>query len=501
METKQIAISGFLIDNLTIQETLEKCVELMEMKSKPTYVCTLNLDFIANVWGFKFKNPRFVELQRAIENSDLIIVDGMPIIWLSRLLGCKLKERIAGATLTPHLIKLCENLGKSIFLLGGESNVTRKTVETLQIQYPSLKIAGFMSPIIPFSGETLLDSDKIENDIINQINTSKPDLLLIAFGTPKQELWFQRNQHRLNSSLSIGIGGVFNFISGSISRAPLWMQKWGFEWLFRLIQEPRRLWRRYTFDAFHFLGSSIPLLTCHYMNLGLIKLISNKRKLIIESEMILFESENKTICILILPIIIPETKNKINILLNKSLEHDVIIVDFKNLLHINSEGVAELVLLWKKAKNQKKKIYGIGLKNRIKALMILHHCWYIFQEDMLPDINKVISDLSSQSQKSFLYSNINYIKDRLYISFFGELNACHNYEKELEIIKRQEGNIKKYIINLRCCSYIDTVGIRFLLKIQKLALNSNRNLILTCLSDSVIHSLKMMKLISSFNIQ
>ena len=177
------------------------------------------------------------EFKKAYENADLTVPDGVPIVFASRIYKNKLKQRVNGTDLIHNLSDLSGKKGYSIFFLGGKKDIAKKTSEILKHKF-KIKIAGYHSPSFNIN-------KKETESIINKINNSKSDILLVGLGPPKQEKWLYYNKDKIKAKIGIGIGGSFDIISGNLKRAPLWMQNYGLEWLFRLIQEPKRLWKRY----------------------------------------------------------------------------------------------------------------------------------------------------------------------------------------------------------------------------------------------------------------
>ncbi|MBU4368656.1 WecB/TagA/CpsF family glycosyltransferase, partial [Patescibacteria group bacterium] len=178
------------------------------------------------------------EFREIINNADLVVPDGFGLILASKIIHRKngLTERISGIDLIDEIIK---NFGRDykIFLLGGKESVAKLAAEKLKERFPDIKIAGF------FSGDA---GEAGDSATVSAINQAKPDILFIAFGAPKQEKWIARNLKKIPSvRLAIGVGGAFDIISGKIKRAPRWMRRLGLEWLWRLIQEPRRIGRIY----------------------------------------------------------------------------------------------------------------------------------------------------------------------------------------------------------------------------------------------------------------
>lgn len=227
------AILGVSFDIVTTGKALDH-IEQMIASRQPHYLATANVDFVV-------QSRRDLELRRILSNADLVLCDGTPLVWASRWLGAPLPERVAGADLVPALIKVAAEKNYRIFLLGATPEAARMAVKKLTAQFPALHVASYSPPFKP-----LLEMDHAE--IRRQISAEKPDLLLVAFGCPKQEKWIAMHYRKLGVPVCIGVGATIDFLAGSMKRAPRWMQRTGTEWLFRLAQEPRRLFKRYAMD-------------------------------------------------------------------------------------------------------------------------------------------------------------------------------------------------------------------------------------------------------------
>ena len=180
------------------------------------------------------------ETLREIHNAaGLVTPDGMPLVWLSRLNGWRNTSRVYGPDL---MLDVCERslaTGYRHFLYGGQDGVPERLSERLQKRFPGLIIAGTYSP--PFRALSAAEDD----EIVRSINETKPDIVWVGLSTPKQEHWMAQHVNRVSASVLIGVGAAFDFHAGLKRQAPKWMQHNGLEWFFRLVNEPRRLWRRY----------------------------------------------------------------------------------------------------------------------------------------------------------------------------------------------------------------------------------------------------------------
>jgi N-acetylglucosaminyldiphosphoundecaprenol N-acetyl-beta-D-mannosaminyltransferase len=233
-----IAILGVPFDPLTMGQALAK-IEGMIASRRPHYVVTANVDFLVQA-------RRDDDLRRILAEANLVLCDGMPLVWASRWLGNPLPERVAGADLVPQLIRAAVAKEYRLFFLGGKPEIAAQAVSKLQRQFPALIIAGHYSP--PFRPLSEMPND----EIVQRIRAAKPDVLLVSFGCPKAEKWMAMHYGSLGVPVVVGVGGTIDFLAGHLKRAPRWMQRSGLEWLFRLLQEPRRLARRYGTDLWFF---------------------------------------------------------------------------------------------------------------------------------------------------------------------------------------------------------------------------------------------------------
>ena len=220
------------VDRLTMDKAVSIISERIQAKRKTT-VFTPNVDHLVKA---QFDE----EFKEIYSQTDLSLVDGMPLVWTSILYGRRLPQRINGTNLIWELCQLAQAKGFTLFFLGSSSDIVRLARQNLQTRFPAVKIAGYYSP--PFG--TTFDREEIPR-IVEQVNSCKPDILLVAFGPLKQEKWINKYHKILDAYIFIGVGGALDLISGRLRRAPKWMQDVGLEWLFRLYQEPRRLMKRY----------------------------------------------------------------------------------------------------------------------------------------------------------------------------------------------------------------------------------------------------------------
>jgi len=191
------------------------------------------------------KSVKDISFREAINKSDLVNIDGMAVVWALRLLGHRVDERVPCPDLAEDLIRIAEKKKYSIFLLGSSDKSLELCVRTLLSRYPSLNISGYKNGY--FNSEE-------ESSVIEMINKANPDILLLGMPSPRKELFIEKYREVINARYSLGVGGYFDIVSGLIRRAPKRLQKMGLEWFYRLIQEPRRMWRRYLIGNLEFIS-------------------------------------------------------------------------------------------------------------------------------------------------------------------------------------------------------------------------------------------------------
>lgn len=233
-EPRTIVMLGTPFHDVTMDETIDWIARMVERRT-PSYLVTANLDFATQA-------ACDVELQRILIEAELVLCDGTPLVWTSRLTGRPLRERVAGSDLVPRLAERAARDGWRIYLLGGEPRSVEEAGRNLSARYPGLVIAGAYSP--PFAALHEFD----HADIAARIAEAKPDILLVAFGCPKQEKWIYAHYRELGVPCSIGVGATIDFLAGKVRRAPAWIGTLGLEWVYRLAQEPKRLLGRYAKD-------------------------------------------------------------------------------------------------------------------------------------------------------------------------------------------------------------------------------------------------------------
>ena len=223
------------VNNLSMKDCLE-AIDSLVSQDKKSYIVAVNVDVIVKIEDDPY-------LKKIIDNAELVLVDGKPLQWIAKYQGNPIKEKISGSDLVPLLLKQASDKGQSVFIIGGKDGIAQKAKSNIEKSNPKIKIVGTYAPPLGF------EKDQKELDKINvMISDCHPDILIACFGCPKQEKWIYENYLKYEAKLSVCAGATVDFLAGNVKRAPKWISNIGFEWFYRFLQEPKRLFRRYFVD-------------------------------------------------------------------------------------------------------------------------------------------------------------------------------------------------------------------------------------------------------------
>jgi N-acetylglucosaminyldiphosphoundecaprenol N-acetyl-beta-D-mannosaminyltransferase len=230
-------ILGLPFDAITMQEAIDR-VRTAAKNRTPLFISTPNLNFL-------IASQKDQEFRESVVNSDLSLADGMPIIWLAKLLNLPIPERVAGSNLFEALryqpLKTGERPLK-VYFFGGSDGIAQRACDAINQDSSSMVCCGYMSP-----GFGSLE-EMSTSEIRQQINTSKADFLVVSLGAKKGQAWIERNRKHISIPVISHLGAVVNFVAGEVQRAPVWVQRTGLEWAWRILEEPS-LWKRYLSDG------------------------------------------------------------------------------------------------------------------------------------------------------------------------------------------------------------------------------------------------------------
>lgn len=235
-QPSSIEMFGCRIDALTMSETIDR-IEHIIRKGTPSQHVVINAAKAVMV-------NRDESLRKIVQNCAIVNADGQSVVWAARLLRKPLPERVAGIDLMLELIRLAETKQYMVYFLGAHDETLTKFLEIVIERFPDIQIAGFRNGYF---------NDEESDSIVQQVRQTKPAMLFVGISSPKKEYWLSENLNALGVPFVMGVGGSFDVLAGKVRRAPVWMQRTGFEWLYRVLQEPRRLWKRYLVGNTQFL--------------------------------------------------------------------------------------------------------------------------------------------------------------------------------------------------------------------------------------------------------
>lgn len=240
--SRRIELFGIRIDAMRLREAVTKLSQWLDEEQRSCrYVVTPNVDHVV-----MFQER--ADLRAVYREASMVLADGAPVVWSSRLLGKPVPERVAGSDLTPAIFQSMVATRKlRTFLLGAGPGVAERAADNIHKQWPGVEVVGCYSPPMGF------ERNEAENaKIIQLVNEADTELLVVGLGAPKQELWIHKHARQLRVRVALCVGATIDFLAGEKPRAPRWMQKVGLEWLHRVASEPRRLFKRYARDAMIF---------------------------------------------------------------------------------------------------------------------------------------------------------------------------------------------------------------------------------------------------------
>jgi UDP-N-acetyl-D-mannosaminuronic acid transferase (WecB/TagA/CpsF family)/anti-anti-sigma regulatory factor len=445
-----LAILGIPINNLKLPDLIQDCIETIQKNKSSkdvSYFSTLDKSFVTECYGWRptiIDNPEMLFILR---HADIPFVSGMLLRGLTKLLG---SPAIPSYNSNEFLTSLCHALNENemgVFILGGIDKEIKNTAVNLHDHFKKLRLVGIASPPIFLEGEDLVYAVERDLLLVEQINSSNADLLLVNLENVKQGIWIERVRHLLSVPLVISI----NYSLSEISEEK---------------HPPEKTPPPFSFTNFlKFIWMSLPLIIFHTTSRILSKWFNTKKtKSSFNSR--LFLSSQRAIAFISLP----ECLDRSNVaLLEKSYEdassHDVIVFDFKEVRHIQPEGFYLLIRAWLQRNRQNKEIYAFSPSADIQTLMKLHRTWDIFKDTLCDSAEILMARLIRQESITF-YDTFNQDDHLVTLSLLGSLDNRIDYQKYIKKITPIIGQ-KNCNIDFSYCTYIDNTGFSFLLNLRK----------------------------------
>ena len=355
-------ILGIPFDNYSMEDVCNVMDDRIAQGNQ-CVLSTPNLDWVS-------MSLRDSDFKKTIINSDVSVIDGTPIFWVSCLLGLPMKEKVPGSTLFGHILHNKRDKNYRLFFFGGQGDAAAQAFSAVNNMESKIRAVGYYNP----------GYGSIENmgkdDVIGKINEARPDILLVALGSKKGVSWIEKNKNKLSAKIISHLGATINFISGKVRRAPLWMQRIGIEWIWRIIEEPA-LWERYLKDGVTF----IYLLVARVIPLSLYLLKNKKYALTKERPAIKTAEEGSSICMKINGVCNHVNDGTIRDHFKKlaGAEKDIVL-DFTDTRYVDNSFLGLLLLLFKYQAMQQKKLSLVNVDRELAK---------IFKWNLLDDIMSI----------------------------------------------------------------------------------------------------------------
>lgn len=450
-----LALLGLPLSNLNLVETVRECMERIQdnkQTGKVSYLSMIDSTLITKCYGW---------LPTTIDNPELLTI--LRHTTISSISGTFLERigKLLGSSITPSytpkelLFTLCQALSekeKGVFLLGELEKETKNAAIDLHDKFTKLRIVGIATPPVFIEGEDLVNAKERDALLIEQINSSNADALIVNLGSAKQEVWLERVRQYLFVPLIVCVNHALSDISLFPVQKASWTNKINFN----------SVWH-----SLKLMGMSLPLLFYHSLSRFLYHIFyaksesSNKLQ---NSQ--LFLSTHRSIAVIVLPGIIDSTNAK-NLMqrFEEAASHDALVFDFRNVFHIQPEGFYILLKVWLQRYKQNKEIYGIGTSADIECLMKLHHTWDIFHHTLCDSAEMLMSRLKAQEHTTF-YDTFTQTENLVTIRILGALDNRIDYDLYMKKIIPIIGQ-KNCSIDFTYCTFIDNTGFAFLLNLRK----------------------------------
>ena len=466
-----VALFGVVFDNVTVDDAIRR-IEQMIASGQPHYAVTANVDFLAQA-------QKDIELHRILLDAHLVLCDGTPLVWASRMLGNRLPERVAGSDIVPALIRVAAKMNYRLFFLGAAPDAAERAMENIRLQFPGLLVDSY-SP--PFGAVLEMDHEEIKRRIFRL----RPDLLFVAFGCPKQEKWIAMHYKSLGVPVSMGIGGTVDFLSGHLKRAPRWMQRTGTEWVFRLAQEPRRLLGRYCADLRVFAAK----LLVQWWRLAFHPRIVSARQTTKASVEVRDDFQVVTL---------PSRWDVKSVRENQFAMEDVslpskhCVLDAKQVDAIDSTGIASLVMYQKKLRTANRRLVIVASRPGLKRAFRLMRLENYFAIAADFDAAKELINSCAHQEPVTVTSKPR--SQSVSLKWRGEITAV-NAEDAWDLTESHVASpdAERLKIDLSDVAFIDSSGVGIMVRAKKLAEGLGRELSFVHLSPAVTNVVRMARL-------
>lgn len=492
-------VLGVPIDDLTLESAVQQTLALADawrQDGRPRQIATVNMDFLTNALGWTpWAPPRHPELLDILRRADRVTADGMPVVWLARMLGTPLSGRVTGADLVPALASAMARTGHRLFLLGGRGDIGQQAADKLQQQNPGLQIAGVYSPFVHTEGAAALNAETDDAEIIERINRAAPDVLLIGFGNPKQELWFHRNRHRLRAGVSIGVGGTFEFIVGRVARAPEWMQRSGLEWIYRITQDPGRLWKRYAVGLLKLAVMGMPMALHYRWRQWRCPAGQAAMAATLQPSPPASPATGEIVWVLPARVDAAWVQSQAPLPGMSSGQPRSLVVDFTAVRFLGAAALAYLVRLWKSAQTAQWSIRAVGIERAaVAGLLKMTRTWDLFTETSYPSLS---APVTTSLTAGGLITLADPVAGVATAGLNGRLDVDRVIKMDVEAFAAVLGD-GDCVLDLSGLRFVDSTGLQWLFHLRRRFNDRGRELVLCGAQPPVRQLLAITRLTDQF---
>ncbi|MBK1882421.1 WecB/TagA/CpsF family glycosyltransferase [Luteolibacter pohnpeiensis] len=460
---------GLPFHDVTLEGTLKHCEDVMA-GAEQRYMVTANVDFTTQAY-------HDADLRKIVFFADRVVCDGMPLVWLSKLFGHPLTERVAGSDMVPRLLEICARRSFPVYFFGSDIATLSEAKEIVENRYPGLKVAGIDAP--PIGAVVEWDND----EICRKMKDSGAKLLLVCLGCPKQERWIFANHSETGIPLSIGVGASLDFITGKQRRAPVWMQKSGFEWFWRMSGNPKRLAARYGSDFLFLVKASFG------------QAMAQRTRSQISEKMALEMDTESTNSIDVIRLVWKGGLEKDSLMtaeIPKPIDRPVLL-DPSQVSFIDSSGLGKIALLVRNCR-QAGKLFILfkpssAVKDAVRAARMDSLFPMVESEAEVMELLKNEESTSATVQESAGDGVV-------MLAFHHPLDALHHDKMLADLDAAIEGNpgLKYLVLDLEFVDFIDSRAVGGLIRARKMAAAKGAELYLWNPSPAVAQIIKLLRL-------
>lgn len=463
-----VVIAGIPFDNLDMPEMLA-FVEAAIASGQPKLVATANVNFVVKAQH----DPEFRDIVR---RADVITADGMPILWASRLLGHPLKSRVTGSDMVPALLDLAAKRDYSVFFLGGGEGVGEIVLQRLRQRYPTLRAFAHAPDFAPLH-------EMPHDAIVASIKSHAPDMLFVSLGAGKAEKWINMHLAELRVPVCIGVGATIDFLAGRVRRAPRWMQHTGLEWLFRLLQEPARLFKRYLGDAVGFARAFGPQWLHSLTGRGQTTAAPSVRA----------TTGPARVTVAISGRLDASSRDRLTQLALPSLERgETVVLDMADVTFLDSAGLGAVVLLGKKALEHQAQLLAARPSPQVRTSLRLARL-----DDFLPLVDSLeeARGVGAQPPASGIAA-VSQVDESIRVDLAGRLDARQAPTVQEALAERLASHpaASEVVLTLGKVHFLDSSGINILITLHKRLLGEGKRLRIAAASPAVRQTLALARL-------